>query len=162
MGAWFRLPSPIEILLGVLWAIWWSFQGSPVIMLCFLVCRFSGESLTCAGDDGAVGIIFLREDITVRTKEPKWFGWRPHFNVTLLLRCCFIILNCGTMTTRLSEGIGVSTILTLRVYKKIVDVSFLLLTKARLKKECRRSSKLSLSLLSYFFFSYFCIPLLEI
>jgi hypothetical protein len=32
-----------------------------------LVCRFSGENLACAGDDGAMGIIFLVEDITVRT-----------------------------------------------------------------------------------------------
>ena len=37
------------------------------LLLGFLVCRFSGESLACVGDDGAVGIIFLPEGITMRT-----------------------------------------------------------------------------------------------
>ena len=38
-----------------------------VAVLCFVACRFSGESLAYAGDDGVVGIISLHEGITVRT-----------------------------------------------------------------------------------------------
>ena len=42
------------------WCCWW------VTVNCFLVCRFSGESLAYASDDGVVvGIIFLVEGITM-------------------------------------------------------------------------------------------------
>ena len=42
-------------------------SGSSVAIYFFMVCRFSGESLDCAGDDGVVGIIFLHGGITMRT-----------------------------------------------------------------------------------------------
>ena len=41
-------------------------MGYRELLLGFLVCRFSSESLAYAGDDGAaVGIIFLIEGITM-------------------------------------------------------------------------------------------------
>lgn len=48
MGTCLRLSSPMS--------------GSclALVVVCFLVCRFSDESLAYAGDDGVVGIIFLR------------------------------------------------------------------------------------------------------
>jgi hypothetical protein len=44
--------------------------GSPVVVNYFMVCKFSSESLawsSIAGDDGAMGILFLLEGITVRS-----------------------------------------------------------------------------------------------
>jgi hypothetical protein len=37
------------------------------LLVGFLVRRFSGERLAYTDDDGAVGIIFLLESVTVRT-----------------------------------------------------------------------------------------------
>ena len=53
-GACLRLLPPVGVLFGVCHGL-------------LFVCRFSGESLVCAGDDGTVGVIFLLESITVRT-----------------------------------------------------------------------------------------------
>ena len=59
MGAWQLMavvtsPSLVEL------------SGSPVALFCLVMCRFLGESLARAGDNGAVGIIFLFVDVTVR------------------------------------------------------------------------------------------------
>ena len=43
--------------------------GPADAVLCLLVCRFFDESLTLVGDDGVMGIIFLVEDIAVRTSS---------------------------------------------------------------------------------------------
>ena len=42
--------------------------GRHALLLSVWVLR---QKPSCVDDDGAVGIIFLREDITMRTKEPN-------------------------------------------------------------------------------------------
>ena len=78
------LPSINILPSGIRWATFGPAGGaarSPVVVLFFLMCRFSGKSQAwslTAGDNGTMGIVFPLEGVTVRTSTYREKSrWKP-------------------------------------------------------------------------------------